>query len=78
MLYCRMAFLSPLIENWLWKWYTGIDENTFQANFVFFFQVISTHFVHLFYNMYEIYESIYVEILIMPRVKRRSILFWKK
>ena len=32
----------------------------------------------MFYNMYEMYESIYVEIMIMPRVKRRPILFWKK
>ena len=76
-LYCGMAFLSPIIENWLWKWNRGIEKNTFQANVVFF-QVFSTHFVHLFYNMYEMYESIYVEIMIMPRVKRRPILFWKK
>ena len=90
-LYCRMALLSPIIENWLWKWYRGIEKNTFQANFVFFFQVFSTHFVHLFYNMYEMYESIYVEIMIMScmlRVKRRpffvtekvrrpKIIFWR-
>ena len=43
-----------------------------------FFQVFSTQFVHLFYNMYEMYESIYVEIMIMPIVKRRPILFRKK
>ena len=34
--------------------------------------------MHLFYNMYEMYESIYVEIMIVPRVKQRPILFWKK
>ena len=34
----RMAFLIPIIENWHWKWYRGIEENTFQANFVFFFR----------------------------------------
>ena len=60
------------------KMIQGIEKNTFQANFVFFFQVFSCHFVHLFYNMYEMYESIYVEIMIMPRVKRGPILFWKK
>ena len=77
-LYCRMQFLSPIIENWLWKWYRGIEKNTFQTNFIFFFQAFSTYFVHLFYNIYEMYESIYVEIMIMPRVRRRPILFWKK
>ena len=25
-LYCRMALLSPIIENWLWKWYRGIEK----------------------------------------------------
>ena len=34
--YCRMAFLSPVIENWLGNWYRGKEKNTFQANFVFF------------------------------------------
>ena len=77
-LYCRMPFLSPIIENWLWKWYRGIEKNTFQTNFIFFFQAFSTYFVHLFYNMYEMYEISYVEIMIMPRVRRRPILFWKK
>ena len=28
--------------------------------------------MHFFYNMYEMYESIYVEIMIMPRVKKRG------
>ena len=43
-----------------------------------FFQVFPTYFVHLFYNIYELYESIYVEIMIMPRVKSKPILFWNK
>ena len=55
----------------------GNRKNIFQPNF--FFQVLSTYFVHLFYNMYELYEkNIDVEIMIMPRVKRRPILFWNK
>ena len=53
----------------------GNRKNIFQANF---FQAFSTYFVHLFYNMYELYESIYMEIMIMPRVKRKPILFWNK
>ena len=52
----------------------GIRKNIFKL-ILYFFQVFSTHFVHLFYKMYEI---IYVEIMIMPRVKRRPILFLKK
>ena len=55
----------------------GIRKILFKL-ILYFFQVFSTHFVHLFYNMYEMYEIIYVEIMIMPRVKRRPILFWKK
>ena len=39
------------------KMIQGNRKNTFQANFVFF-QVFSTHFVHLFYNIYEMYENI--------------------
>ena len=42
------------------------------------FQAFSTYFVHLFYNMYESYESIYMEIMIMPRVKTKPILFSNK
>ena len=34
--------------------------------------------MHLFYNMYESCESIYMEIMIMPRVKTKPILFWNK
>ena len=74
-LYCRMAFLSPIIENWLWKWYRGIEKNTFSS--YFFFHAFSAHFVHSFYNMYEMYESIYVEIMIMPRVKGGQFCFEK-
>ena len=50
----------------------------FKLIFFFFFQAFSTYFVHLFYNMYELYESIYMEIMIIPRVKRKPILFWNK
>ena len=35
-LYCRMASLSPIIENWLWKWYRGIEKIFFKLIFVFF------------------------------------------
>ena len=52
-------------------------KNTFKL-ILYFFQIFSTHFVDLFHNMYEMYESIYVEIMIMPKVKRRPISFWKK
>ena len=34
--------------------------------------------MHLFYNMYEMYESIYVEIMIMPRVKKEADFVLKK
>ena len=62
-------------RNWIiWR---SNRRNAFQAN-VIFFSCISIHFMHLFYNMYEMYESIYVEIMIVPRVKQRPILFWKK
>ena len=30
-LYCRMAFLSPITENWLWKWYRGIEKILFKT-----------------------------------------------
>ena len=71
-LYSRMAFLSPIIENWLWQWYRGIKKNTFQANCVFFF---FRYFplilcINLFYNMYEMYKSIYVEIMIILFCKK--------
>ena len=33
-LYCRMAFLSPIIDNWLWKWYRGIQKK-FSSYFFF-------------------------------------------
>ena len=74
-LYCRMAFLSPT-HNWklTLKMIRGIRKILFKL-ILYFFQVFSTYFVHLFYNMYEI---IYVEIMVMPRLKRRRILFWKK
>ena len=55
----------------------GNRKNIFQANFCICFQAFSTYFVHLFY-MYESYESIYMEIMIMPRVKTKPILFWNK
>ena len=55
----------------------GNRKNIFKL-ILYFFQALSTYFVHLFYNMYELYENIYVEIMIMPRVKRRQILFWNK
>ena len=55
----------------------GNRRNIFKL-ILYFFQALSTYFVHLFYNMYELYENIYVEIMIMPRVKRRPILFWNK
>ena len=38
----------------------GSRKNIFKL-ILYFFQVFSTQFVHLFYNMYEMYESIYVE-----------------
>ena len=69
-LYYRLTFLILIIENWLWKWYRGIEKKKLFKLIFFFFQVFFTHFVHLFYNMHEMYESIYVEIMIMPRVNR--------
>ena len=38
-LYCRMAFLSPIIEDWLWKWYRGIGKY-FSSSFCFCFSGI--------------------------------------
>ena len=60
------------------KMIQGNWKNIFEANFCICFKAFSTYFVHLFYNMYELYESIYMEIMIMPRVKTKPILFWNK
>ena len=33
-----MAFLSPIIDNWLWKWYRGIEKILFKLILYFFFR----------------------------------------
>ena len=67
--------------------YKGIGKNTFQADF-FFSQVFSTHFAHLFCNMYEMFgkylcgnhdyaKSKKEADFVLKKVRRLKIIFWR-
>ena len=85
--YCRMAFLSPIIENWLWKWYRGIEKNTFQANFFFFSGIFHSFCAFMLQHVWNVWKYLcgnhdYAKSkkeadFVLKKVRRPKILFWR-
>ena len=86
-LYCKMSFLSPIIENWLWKWYRGIERNTFQVNFVFFSAIFHSFCAFVLQHVWNVWKYLcgnhdYAKSekeadFVLKKVRRPKIIFWR-
>ena len=86
-LYCRMSFLSPIIENWLWKWYRRIEKSTFQANFVSFSDIfysfcgfVSQHVWNAWNYLcgnHDCPKSKKEADFVLKKVRRPKMIFWR-
>ena len=51
-----MAFLSPLIENWLWKWYREIEKKNFKLNLYFFSGIFNSFCAFLLQYVWNVWK----------------------
>ena len=86
-LYCRMAFLSPIIDKWLWKWYRGIERILFKLILYFFSVIFYSFCAFLLQHVWNVWKYLcgnhdYAKSqkeadFVLKKVRRPKIFFWR-